>query len=92
MFKTAEVDDDDEVEVEEASKQEEVAKTDLELLEEEDNESMEMNDDDVNQREAAVFTADVDALIQSNTDEFQADFLRGAIPKVIYKHALKGTE
>ena len=34
---------------------------------------------------------DVDKLINESSETMQAEFLRGAIPKVVFKHALKGT-
>lgn len=37
-------------------------------------------------------TREVDALIQNQSDEAQIQFLKGGIPKVVYKNAMKECE
>ena len=68
--------------------------TDLELLDQEgSSKPMELSDSEEDQREAeheAKKNAEVDQMIHGNSDAMQAEFLRGAIPKVIYKHAIDG--
>ena len=67
--------------------------TDLELLDQEEfQKPMEISEES-DLREAkreAKKNADVDKLIHDNSDAMQAEFLRGAIPKVVCKHALEG--
>lgn len=92
---------------------EESTKTDLELLEdEEENEMKEENEDEENEDEENVArpmeipedeeerlrenrrqinqNVHVDKMINESSEEMQAQFLRGAIPKVVFKHALEG--
>lgn len=52
---------------------------------------MELSDSEGDQDEAKK-NAEVDQMIHGNSDAMQAEFLRGAIPKVIYKHAIEGRD
>ncbi len=66
--------------------------TDLELLDQEgSSKPMELSDSEGDQDEAKK-NAEVDQMIHGNSDAMQAEFLRGAIPKVIYKHAIEGRD
>lgn len=89
---------------------EESAKTDLELLEDEEENEMkegEENDDEEDVTRPMEIPEDeeerlrenrrqinqnvhVDKMINESSEEMQAQFLRGAIPKVVFKHALEG--
>ncbi|KAK8802620.1 hypothetical protein JH06_2391 [Blastocystis sp. subtype 4] len=66
--------------------------TDLELLDQEgSSKPMELSDSEGDQDEAKK-NAEVDQMIHGNSDAMQAEFLRGAIPKVIYKHAIEACD
>ena len=80
---------------------EEPTKTDLELLEEEEEENeneenkpFEIPEDEEERlqetRRQLNQNRDVDKMINESSEAMQAEFLRGAIPKVVFKHALKG--